>query len=216
MLMRDDVAVASRQQHGGRPGGARRQRAVVERVHRAGGTAGRARFSRASSDSPRCSTTSARLPTAKARPSPLLWLGAGYLLLWLFLTGGILDRYARARPTRSYEFFTACGVYFVRFLRLAPFIALAYYVLFAVVHPMLLDDWFAALTRDVTVERTAFLVRLGAVCGLRRAARARQHRLRLREGARRRRRSPQHDRRDRRGRTIRPPQRRGGRGAVCC
>jgi hypothetical protein len=96
----------------------------------------------------------------EARPSPLLWLGAGYLLLWLFLTGGVLDRYARARPARSYEFFTACGVYFVRFLRLAPFIALAYYVLFAVVHPMLLEDGFGELTRDVTVERTVFLVRL--------------------------------------------------------
>lgn len=96
-----------------------------------------------------------------ARPSPLLWLGAGYLLLWLFLSGGVLDRYARARPTRSYEFFTACGVYFVRFLRLAPFMALAYFVLFAIVHPLLLDDIFAELTRDVTAERTAFLVRLG-------------------------------------------------------
>ena len=60
----------------------------------------------------------------ESRPSSILWLGAGYLLLWLFLSGGILDRYARARPTRSYEFFTACGVYFVRFLRLAPIIAL--------------------------------------------------------------------------------------------
>jgi hypothetical protein len=96
----------------------------------------------------------------EARPSPLLWLGAAYLLLWLFLAGGVLDRYARARPTRSYEFFTACGVYFVRFLRLAPFIALAYYVLFAVVHPLLLDRVFAELTRDVTVERTAFFIRL--------------------------------------------------------
>lgn len=96
-----------------------------------------------------------------ARPSPLLWLGAGYLLLWLFLSGGVLDRYARARPTRSYEFFTACGVYFVRFLRLSPLMALAYFVLFAIVHPLLLDDIFAELTRDVTAERTAFLVRLG-------------------------------------------------------
>ena len=96
----------------------------------------------------------------EARPSPLLWLGACYLLLWLFLAGGILDRYARARPTRSYEFFTACGVYFVRFLRLAPFIAFAYYVLFAVVHPLLFEQVFAELTRDVTVERTAFLIRL--------------------------------------------------------
>jgi hypothetical protein len=96
----------------------------------------------------------------EARPSPLLWLGACYLLLWLYLAGGVLDRYARVRPTRSYEFFTACGVYFVRFLRLAPFIALAYYVLFAVVHPLLLEQLFAELTRDVTRERTAFFVRL--------------------------------------------------------
>jgi hypothetical protein len=96
----------------------------------------------------------------EARPSSVVWLGAGYLLLWLFLTGGILDRYARARPTRSHEFFSACGVYFVRFLRLAPFVALAYYVLFAVVHPLLLERAFAELTRDATVERTAFVVRL--------------------------------------------------------
>jgi hypothetical protein len=101
------------------------------------------------------------LADGDVRPSPLLWLGAAYLLLWLFLTGGILDRYARVRPTRSHEFFTACGVYFVRFLRLAPFLALAYYVLFGVVHPLLFDRVFLELTREVTVERTAFLVRLG-------------------------------------------------------
>jgi hypothetical protein len=96
----------------------------------------------------------------EARPSPLVWLGAAYLLLWLFLAGGILDRYARARPTRSYEFFSACGVYFVRFLRLAPLAALAYYVLFGVVHPLLLEQTFGELTRDITAERTAFFVRL--------------------------------------------------------
>jgi len=108
------------------------------------------------------------LADGEARPSPLLWLGAGYLLLWLFLAGGILDRYARARPTRSYEFFTACGTYFVRFLRLAPFIALAYYMLFAVVHPLLLEDTFNALTRDVTAERSMFFIRVAlyAIFGL--------------------------------------------------
>jgi len=95
-----------------------------------------------------------------ARATPLLWLGAGYLLLWLFLAGGILDRYARARSTRPYEFFAACGVYFARFLRMAPFIALAYYVVFAVVHPFLFERLFVELTRDVTVERTAFFIRL--------------------------------------------------------
>jgi hypothetical protein len=95
-----------------------------------------------------------------ARPSPLVWLGACYLVLWLFLAGGVLDRYARARPTRAHEFFAACGVYFLRFLRLAPFIALSYYLLFAVVHPVLLENAFDDLTRDVTAERSVFFLRL--------------------------------------------------------
>ena len=96
----------------------------------------------------------------EGRAAPIVWLGAAYLVLWLFLAGGILDRYARARPTRSHEFFTACGVYFVRFLRLAPIIALTYYVLFAYLHPFLLKHLYGAITRDVTVERTAFLWRV--------------------------------------------------------
>jgi hypothetical protein len=94
------------------------------------------------------------------RPPSILWLGAAYLLLWLFLAGGILDRYARNRPTRSYEFFTACGIYFGRFLRLAPIIAATYYALFAFVHPLLFNRIYGSLIRDVTVERTAFFYRL--------------------------------------------------------
>ena len=103
-----------------------------------------------------------------SRPAAILWLGAAYLLLWLFLSGGILDRYARNRPTRSHEFFTACGVYFVRFLRLAPIMALTYYVLFRYVHRWIFDDLYDGLTHDLTVERTAFMwrVALYALFGL--------------------------------------------------
>jgi len=93
---------------------------------------------------------------AELRTPPILWLGAGYLLLWLFLGGGILDRYARARPTRADEFFAACGVYFLRFLRLAPIIGLTYYVLFASLHPLLLGSVYRELTRDLATERAAF------------------------------------------------------------
>jgi hypothetical protein len=95
-----------------------------------------------------------------SRPAPILMLGAAYLLLWLFLAGGILDRYARDRPTRAHEFFTACGVYFVRFLRLAPLMAAAYYILFAYVHGWLFGALFDRLTDDVTVERTALMWRM--------------------------------------------------------
>jgi hypothetical protein len=86
-------------------------------------------------------------------------LGA-YLLLWTFLVGGVIDRYARQRPTRTHGFFAACGVFFARFLRLAFVAGLAYWFLFASVHEWLFDDWFRAATRDLAVERQAFAWRL--------------------------------------------------------
>ncbi len=102
------------------------------------------------------------------RPVSIVLAGGAYLLLWLFLTGGVLDRLARDRPTGAHEFFGACGVYFVRFLRLAPMMAAAYYLLFAWLHPVLLGDLYDRLTRDTTAERTAFFTRaaLYAVFGL--------------------------------------------------
>lgn len=42
---------------------------------------------------------------------------AGFLL-WTFLSGGILDRYARGRPTRARAFFGACGAHFSPMVRL--------------------------------------------------------------------------------------------------
>ena len=99
------------------------------------------------------------LADAIARPTPIVWAGAAYLLAWLYLSGGILDRYARRRPTRSAEFFAACGVFFVRFLRLAPFVAVAYYVVFGILHPLLFDNVYDALVRDLTSDRTAFFIR---------------------------------------------------------
>ena len=39
-------------------------------------------------------------------------------LLWLFVAGGIIDRYARDRATGVHGFFSASGVFFFRFFRL--------------------------------------------------------------------------------------------------
>ena len=47
------------------------------------------------------------------------------LVLWSFVSGGILDRYARNRPTRGRGFFGACGAHFPAMLRLG-LIALAF------------------------------------------------------------------------------------------
>ena len=84
-----------------------------------------------------------------------------YLTGWAFITGGVIDRYARQRRTRAHGFFAACGVYFWGFLRLALGAGLFYWWMFAYVHPWLFDQRFVSITRDVNVERTAFLVRLG-------------------------------------------------------
>ena len=90
-------------------------------------------------------------------PSALLVGGlAAYLLVWTFLAGGILDRYARRRPTRAHGFFAAAGVFFWRFLRLGLVAALTYWILFALVHPWLFGDVYGRLTRDTTAERVAF------------------------------------------------------------
>jgi hypothetical protein len=95
-----------------------------------------------------------------ARPAAITATGIGYVLLWTFLAGGVIDRLARDRATRAHGFFQACGGYFPPLLRLAVLAALVYGVLFGSFHRWLLDDVYENLTGDVSVERTAFFVRL--------------------------------------------------------
>ena len=47
---------------------------------------------------------------------------AGFVL-WSFLSGGTIDRYARARPTRARGFFAACGGHFPAMARLGLIVA---------------------------------------------------------------------------------------------
>lgn len=84
---------------------------------------------------------------------------AVYLAGWLLISGGIVDRYARQRPTRAHGFFAAGGVFFFRFLRLAVAAAIVYWWLFTYVHAWLFVDWYPRLTRDLSVERNAFVIR---------------------------------------------------------
>jgi hypothetical protein len=83
-----------------------------------------------------------------------------WMVIWSFLSGGVLDRYARQRPTRTHGFFAACGTNFWRFLRLGILAWLAYGVLFSLIHPWLFSELYPWLTRETTVERTAVMVRL--------------------------------------------------------
>jgi hypothetical protein len=86
---------------------------------------------------------------------------ATYLLVWTFLSGGILDRYARQRPVRAHGFFAAAGTFFWRFLRLGVVAGLVYWFLFTSVHGWLFDDLYVRMTRDLAVEREAFAWRAG-------------------------------------------------------
>ena len=84
---------------------------------------------------------------------------AAYVALWVFLSGGILDRLARGRPIRTAAFFAACAVYFVRFLRLAVILGGAYWALLRWLHPYLFGTLYDRWTRDMTVETNAIVLR---------------------------------------------------------
>ena len=95
------------------------------------------------------------------RPAVIVGAASVYIVLWIFVAGGIIDRYARDRPTRAFGFFAGAGEFFFRFLRLAVVQWIVYAVLFGALHPWLFDTLYPRLTREMTVERTAFAVRVG-------------------------------------------------------
>lgn len=86
---------------------------------------------------------------------------SAWMVIWSFLSGGVLDRYARGRPTRTLGFFAACGTHFWRFLRIGLVAWLVYAALFGWVQGWLFDDLYGWATRDATAERFAFAVRAG-------------------------------------------------------
>jgi hypothetical protein len=86
---------------------------------------------------------------------------AAWLLLWSFLGGGVLDRLARDRATRSEGFFAACGVHFWRLLRLGVLGLAAYGALFRWVHPKIFDVAPALLFGATTTETSAAALRAG-------------------------------------------------------
>ena len=83
-----------------------------------------------------------------------------YLASWAFLLGGTMDRYARRRRIGAAAYFAACGVYFWRFLRLGALGALVCVFLFGALHPWLFETFYPWVTRNLSVERTAFVWRV--------------------------------------------------------
>jgi hypothetical protein len=96
---------------------------------------------------------------AQGLPTVIASAVTAHIVVSIFLLGGVLDRLARDRHTGSYGFFAACGTFFFRLLRLGLIAALVYGFLFTIVHRWLFDDAYTALTRSLTVERTAMVYR---------------------------------------------------------
>jgi len=101
------------------------------------------------------------LADASGPPAPVVWVVAAQVIVSTFLIGGVLDRLARDRAIGAGAFFSACGVYFLRFLRLGVVALAVYGFLFTTVHGWLFGRVYDGLLEDLTVERTAFFYRLG-------------------------------------------------------
>jgi len=95
------------------------------------------------------------------RPVVIVGAAGAYVLFWLFVAGGIIDRYARDRPTRTHGFFAAAGTFFVRFLRLGLVMWGVYWVLLNSVHPWLFGTVWTRAIHNVNEERVAFAIRVG-------------------------------------------------------
>jgi len=93
------------------------------------------------------------------RPVVIVAAATVYIVLWIFVAGGIIDRYARERPTRTAGFFASSGVFFFRFLRLAAVQWIVYALLFGWLHPLVFGRLYQDMVREIPVERTAFAIR---------------------------------------------------------
>lgn len=102
------------------------------------------------------------LAAGTPRPASIVAALTAYAIVSLFLAGGIIDRYARDRATRSFGFFGACGVFFFRFLRLAVVQAIAYGVLFGLLRPWLIGRADSTAARLVITGTFGTLVAIAS------------------------------------------------------
>ncbi len=82
-------------------------------------------------------------------------LALGYLILWTFVAGGILDLFKEGGPSSLQRFLGASGLYFGRFLRLAVLVGVGYWLVFRYLLPGL-DNLIETFTRNSIDERVVF------------------------------------------------------------
>ncbi len=95
------------------------------------------------------------------RPTAVAAVSGAFVLLWVFLSGGVIERYAADRSGRRRGFLAACAAWFFRMFRLALMTAVVYGLLFGALHPLLFTRLYPRLVRGVGLESTAFMIRGG-------------------------------------------------------
>src|SRR5687768_12513849 len=88
-----------------------------------------------------------------ALPAVIAIAVSAHTIVSLFLIGGVLDRLARDRAIGAGAFFSACGVYAVRFFRLAIIATVGHWVLFGPYHDCLFAELYPVLMDGLTVVR---------------------------------------------------------------
>ena len=87
----------------------------------------------------------------------LVTFGLLYLLVWAYLSGGILDRYAQPLGATSPDrFHSQCGENFFRFARLQALSLFFYWLLFKWI-AIPLHRWVISVNRDTTDETTVIV-----------------------------------------------------------
>ena len=95
------------------------------------------------------------------RETPLLVAGALFVVLVWFLTPGIIYRLASDDPRARRGILSASGAFAGRMLRFGLMSSIVYAALFGSIHAWLFEQVFNGATHNLTVERTAFFIRLG-------------------------------------------------------
>ncbi len=101
------------------------------------------------------------------RPASIASAVAIYAILWLFFSGGVIERYARRPEAHRRPFLSACGAYFPRFVRLGILMAVVYALLFGALQPWMFHRVYPKLA-GAAADRNAFAVRISlyAIFGL--------------------------------------------------
>ena len=95
------------------------------------------------------------------RPLVLFVPIAVYAVVWAFLWGGILERYAARRRLGARRFLRACARSFPMFVIIGAAAALATMFLFYTLHALLFGPLFARAAASAPSERAAFFWRVG-------------------------------------------------------